>query len=121
MDKSFIKYVKDKKNLSLVILALAFGILLIFIGSRDEEQAVSAVGMEERLATACSEVDGVGECEIMIYYSDKDGKVESVIVICDGADSVEVRAELTSMISAFFGIGTNRVRILRRAWEDTKQ
>lgn len=117
MDKNFLKYIRDKKNLSLVILALAFGILLIFIGSRGEGETVSGVGMEERLSSACSQIAGVGECEILIYYSDVDGQgeVESVMVICDGADSVAVRSELTSMLSAFFGIGTNRIRIVRRA------
>jgi hypothetical protein len=53
----------------------------------------------------------------MVYYgSDQKGEetVESVIVICDGADSSQVRLTLTEMLSSFFGIGANRIRIEKK-------
>jgi hypothetical protein len=58
----------------------------------------------------------VGECKVYLYYSENDKKndtekIESVIVVCEGADSVDVRLRLTKMLSSFFGIGSNRVRI----------
>ena len=114
MDKRLRKYIKEKKNVVLIALALALGLLLIFIGSGEAKDGDgSSMGIEERLSTACSGVEGVGECEVLIYYSDG-GAVESVIVICDGADSVSVRLRLTEMLSSFFGIGTNRIRIEKR-------
>ena len=111
------KYVKEKKDVMKIVIVLALGLILLFLGGRSEN-AVSdtTLGAEERIAAACSGVDGVGECRVYLYYSqnDKGGsadEVESVIVVCEGADSVDVRLRLTEMLTSFFGIGANRVRI----------
>ena len=117
MDKNLKRYLRDTKSVLLIAVALALGLILIFIGSYGGSDDESATGVEQRLAAACSAVAGVGECEGMIYFTEgeeKGGSVESVIVICEGADSVEVRLRLTEMLSSFFGIGTNRVRIEKR-------
>ena len=117
MDKGFLKFIKEKKDFTKIAVVLALGLILIFIGGiSKEESPVVDVGVEERLAEACSGVDGVGECSVLVYYAPAErgkdeGKVESVIVICEGADSVEVRLKLTEMLSSFFGIGSNRIRI----------
>ena len=116
MDKIFLRYVKDKRNAAFVIIALAIGLILIFIGSAEENETVE-VGKEDKISAMCSKIEGVGECEVILYYSDSRDveRVESIIVICDGADSVEVKSRLISMLSSFFGIGTNRIRVERRA------
>ena len=117
MDKGFFKHLKEKRDLGRIILILAVGLLLIIIGSGSGgESETVETGIEERLAAVCSDVDGVGECYVLVYYSpvksrSEEPTVESVIVVCEGADSVDVRLRLTEMISAFFGIGTNRVRV----------
>lgn len=117
MDKRFFNYVKDKKDIVRVALVVALGLVLVFLGSRGENSvSETEVGVEERIAEACSAVEGVGECAVYVYYSAggerADGsEVESVIVICEGADSVDVRVKLTKMLSSFFGIGSNRVSI----------
>ena len=117
MDKGFLKYIKEKKDTTKIVIVFALGLILLFLGGRNEQATVeSNVSTEERIAAACSGVDGVGECAVYIYYS-QNGKsgssdeVESVIVVCEGADSVDVRLRLTEMLSSFFGIGANRVRI----------
>ena len=117
MDKRIIGYFKGKKDLALIVIALALGLILIFLGGKvDSEPEAEEVGEEERIATACSRIDGVGECTVYLYYSPSDShskaeSVESVIVVCEGADSPDVRLRLTEMLSSFFGIGTNRIRI----------
>ena len=117
MDSRFIKYIKDKKQLATVILAFALGAVLIFIGSKGEsEERNEEVDIEEQISIACSSVEGVGACSVYVYYApsdtrDAEAAVESVIIICEGADSPDVRLRLTKMMSSFFGIGTNRVRI----------
>ncbi len=117
LDKRLFRYVSEKKSVALIAIALALGLILIFIGSRDDDDAVSPdESPEQRLSTACSAVDGVGECTVLVYYSpdSKEKEIESVIVICDGADSVDVRLRLTEMLSSFYGIGANRIRIEKR-------
>lgn len=117
MDKGFLKYIKEKKDVTKVVIVLALGLILIFLGGRSENTTVDIeISTEERIAAACSGVEGVGECQVYLYYSDGDkknntDKIESVIVVCEGADSVDVRLRLTRMLSSFFGIGSNRVRI----------
>ena len=113
----FFKYLKDRKDITKIAIVMALGLVLIFMGLRGtDEEKVESIGLEERIAAACSAVDGVGECSVYVYYAPKESrndeaKVESVIVICEGAESVEVRLRLTELLSSFFGIGTNRIRI----------
>ena len=117
MDKGFLKFIKEKKDFTKIAVVLALGLILIFIGGiSKEESTVTELGVEDRLAEVFAGVEGVGECSVLVYYTPAErgadeGKVESVIVICEGADSVDVRLRLTEMLSSFFGIGSNRIRI----------
>ena len=101
----------------MIIIILCLGLVLILLGAKgDRVDEKEEDGLEERIAAACSDVEGVGECSVYVYYSAKDSyksaeEVESVIVICQGGDSAEVRLKLTEMLASFFGIGSNRVRI----------
>lgn len=119
LNRNFWKYIKEKKNVSIIAIALALGLLLIAIGSEKGISEPLDLGLEERLSVACSGVDGVGECVVLVYYSPdssgKESRIESVIVICDGADSDDVRLRLTEMLSSFFGIGSNRIRIEKKS------
>lgn len=120
MNKGFIKYIKEKQDVFKIAIVLALGLVLIFLGGRGDGTAhVTEEGTEEKIATACSRIAGVGECEVFLCYSASDsrgeGEVESVIVICDGADSVEVRYRLTEMLSSFFGIGANRIKVEKKS------
>ena len=112
----FLKFFKAKKDFTKILIVLALGLILMFLGNKSEDVVEPDVGIEEKITTACSGVDGVGDCSVLVYYAPQDSrtdeaKVESVIVICEGADSVEVRLTLTEMLSSFFGIGANRIRI----------
>lgn len=105
------------------VLVIGVGILLILIaalsGAGDTE--VEGDEVEARLEDMCSSLVGVGECRVMVTYaepssrygSDDSRRVESVAVVCRGADKASVRAEITSMISALYGIGANRIFISR--------
>ena len=116
LDKRIVKHFKSKRELSLILIALGIGLILIFFGGGGDAEPVSgSQGIEERIAEACSGVEGVGECAVYVYYSDADTRggesVESVLVVCEGADSVEVRLRLTKILSSFFGIGSNRISV----------
>ncbi len=114
---NFIKGVfKNKKSfLPVLILLLSLLLLLILFPRARGNSAESGAPV---LSELCSSVDGVGECKLFITYEkDKTGKetdkVYSVAVICEGADSIAVRSELTELITSVYGIGANRVSILR--------
>jgi hypothetical protein len=112
LDKGFFKFIKEKRDITKIAIVLTLGLALIFLGNLSKEKTLESeeAGIEERLTVLCSGVDGVGECSVLVYYTPSD-EVESVIVICEGADDVRVRLRLTEMLSSFFGIGANRIRI----------
>ena len=61
----------------------------------------------------CSMTEGVGECRVMITYSADGKSVYGVAVLCEGAESPEVRANVTELLASLFGIGANRISILK--------
>ncbi len=96
-----------------LLLPLIIGVLLIvFSGIGSSEKPIATE--EERTAELCSLVDGVGDCRVMITYRETEGEeqVYAVAVLCDGAESVQVRSELTELICSLYGIGANRVKVL---------
>ena len=127
---------KEKKRLYTAILLIALGLMLVAFSavSSSENEGSGGAGLaeykaelEERLAELCSSVRGVGKCKVMITFErgeentykgsslieSKPPKVMGVSVICRGADSDDVRRELTTMISALFDIGSNRRSVLK--------
>lgn len=111
MIKEFWKYIKGRRDILLIASVAALGLILIALGGADRTEETSS-GIEKSIAEACSRIEGVGECYAYVYYSGDDvSEVESVIVVCEGADSVEVRYKLTEIITSFLGIGANRVRV----------
>ena len=101
-----------RKNAVLFAFA-AVGVLLMMIGSFNfSADKTENHSLEERTAQLCSMVDGVGECSVMITYDD-DGDVYAVAVLCEGADSLLVEEKIKSLSSSLFGIGTNRITVLK--------
>ncbi len=112
---AILELLRKKENRLIIILA-AVGLVSLLLSIKGEE-SVPAVTQEDTLAEMCSLIEGVGECRVLIYYSNgegEEGEVESVIVICDGAESVAVEKRLTDMLSSFYGIGTHRIKIVKR-------
>ena len=109
-DFSFISFIKkqDKSFVFLIIGALVLALLLIPTGSKKDEEP-SLVDDASRLQELCSDIDGVGECRVMVTY--KGGEVYAVAVVCRGAENPKVRERLTDLITSVYGIGANRVTI----------
>ena len=118
-DGSFLRHLKNKKELVWIVLILAVAVVLIFLGSdRNAAEVSEDDSYEERVAEICKSIDGVGKCRVLIYYGEQSSryserKVEGIVVVCEGAGSVDVRRRLTEALSSFFGIGSNRVIIER--------
>ena len=127
---------KNKKAVFLVLL-LVLGVLLISLSSspyeaEKEEKSTESLReykarLEDELGQVCSSVKGVGKCRVTLTFESgeeriykgstlielKPPKVMGVTVVCKGADSDEVRAEIVGMMSALFDIGTNRIAVLK--------
>lgn len=112
---SFVKHLKNKKELVLVLILLCVAVALIVIGSAGGSDTADD-SYEARVADICNSIEGVGRCRVLIYYGEpttrySEKKVEGIVVVCEGAGSIEVRRRLTEALSSFFGIGSNRVII----------
>lgn len=138
MNGSIIAFIKESKNFRKAAVLIAVGIILIFISSSFGNQKADnetdeitldeyKERLEEDIASICSDVSGVGKCRVFItlergeqnvykgssVIETKPPRVLGVTVVCRGANSDYVRAELTDMLTALFDIGANRVAILK--------
>ena len=111
-DSSILGFITSEGTLPKVALLLLVGVLLIVIGSINFEEE-KTVSEEERIAEICSAGEGVGECRVMVTYSDDGESVYAVAVLCEGADSVEVRKRVSGMICSLYGIGAHRVSVMK--------
>ena len=107
-DKSFFEFLRTKRASPMMLLPILALSLLLLGGTGQKTEAPK--DLEEKTAELCSQVSGVGECRVMITY--RDDEVFAVAVLCDGADNIEVKHNLTSLISSLYGIGAHRVEIL---------
>lgn len=119
-DKDFLTFLKGLlrgRRLVFFILVASLAVFLIFYGMRDEKSAsqITSGETEQRIAELCSSVDGVGECRVMVTFENgaDDGRVYSVVVVCEGADEVRVRREVKELVTTLFGIGSNRVSVIK--------
>lgn len=128
---------KDKKKFMGVVLLVSLGIMLLaFSSSGGEEHSAVASEMtleeykrrtEEELSELCSSVEGVGKCRVTLTFErgaensykgsnlieSKPPKVLGVSVVCRGGDLDSVKSELTSLFQALYGIGSNRISVLK--------
>ena len=113
-DKSFLDFLSTGNSAVKIGAVLLLGVLLIFIGSFGGSKKAddTPADTEERTAEMCSLMEGVGECRVMITYSDANkNEVYAVLILCEGADSAIVRERIISACTSLYGIGSNRVEI----------
>lgn len=95
------------------LLVALLGVALLLLCRAELTAQKPEQSEDEMISEMCALVDGVGNCRVMI--SREEERVVAVTVLCEGADSVAVRARITDMLSSFFGIGANRISVLKIA------
>lgn len=112
----FYTFLEKWKGKGAIAALVLLGIILILLPRGTEAEASSEADDEQRFEQICSMTDGVGECQVMISRErssrNSEERVVGVVVLCEGAHSAEVRAAVTDIATALFGIGSNRVCIL---------
>ncbi|MBO5907927.1 MAG: hypothetical protein J6Q85_07255 [Clostridia bacterium] len=112
-DSGFFEFLSAKGVSKKLVVFLALGIILLLIGSAglggaDTTEQVS----DGELSSMCSSLVGVGECRVMVTYNEK-GEVYAVAVLCEGAESVAVKERIYELVGSLYGIGTNRIAVLK--------
>ena len=110
-DKSFLDFIRSSDKAPRLALLVVVGVFLKLIGSVNIK--TNTRGEERRVEEMCSMIEGVGDCRVMMTYRDTDGEAQvyAVTILCEGAESVCVREDLTEMVCSLYGIGHNRVEI----------
>ncbi len=118
----FLRFLKKNGYVWKVAVILLIGIILIAIGSGGSSENRDTLDEREKIEASieriCSSMKGVGKCRVMVSYavsadrySSERGRVESVVILCEGGGSDAIKKELVEMITALYGIGSNRIKI----------
>ena len=92
---------------SVLIVLLAAGLLLLLwprssgSGTAGKNEDVSTTE-EKRLCAVLSKIDGVEE-------PNRRGEYTGAVVVCSGARSSDIRLRVIQAVSAFTGLGSNRI------------
>ncbi len=97
---------KYKYIILLVFCALV--LLLLPTGSGSDKGAQEASDAEARLEYVLSDIAGAGR--VRVLYSE-----EGAAIVCDGADSAQVRLAIVQAVSAYTGLGSDRITVLAMA------
>ena len=101
------------RNNRWVILLLLAGMLLLLLPKRqaDAGEAESIfTSAEERLSAVLGVMDGVGEVRVLLSGGvGRNEEFTGAVVVCRGADDPAVRLRIVEAVSAFTGLGTNRI------------
>ncbi len=98
------------------LLVLLLGVLLMLLpggvfstGRGGDERTADFDTDEEKMAAVLSRIQGAGEVSVLLRQDGEGGAV----VVCRGADSAEVRLRIVKAVSAYTGLGSDRIVVLR--------
>ena len=115
------KRLSDKRKEKIKEMLLFCGLALILLvvvwqvfGVKDKA-AVKEITYSEkeikvaRMLTSPSEMEGVGDVEVMIYEGEEG--VESVVVLCDGATDLRVIISVREAVATALGTEEKRIKV----------
>ena len=100
------------KNLALFFAVGALIAVLIFEVFSKEDTTTTKLGntaLEAELCLLLEEMDGVGKVNVMIYEGENG--VEGVVVVCDGANNLQVNMNIREAVAAALGANEKDVKI----------
>lgn len=74
------------------------------------DEKVSAAGTSRVYVTV-----GSGSSQTLVFLTEKAPAIVGIGVVCSGGNSLAVRKEITSLLSAAFGIGSNKIYVTGKA------
>ena len=111
--KSALSSILQKK--SVLIFLLAAGLLLLLwpkssgSGSAEKNEDVFT-NEEKRLCAVLSKIDGVGNVYALLSEEpNRRGEYTGAVVVWSGAGSPDTRLRVIQAVSAFTGLGSNRI------------
>lgn len=112
--KKVAEYLKGNKNIIIIaalILILILAVALLNAGGGDESASGDGLRSQEelKLMKILSEIDGVGEAEVMI--TSDDGSVVGVVIVCEGANNIMVKSDVLNVVSTALNVDKNNIAV----------
>ena len=110
--KRFLRKIKLKETLIIFSIAIALAILVWQVFYQQNESSVKVFNgnqTEEQLALLLNEINGVGEVDVMIHETEEG--VQSVVVVCEGAENLLVNMHVREAVAAALGADEKSVKI----------
>ncbi len=110
--KLFSGRVKDVILVGVLGLILTFAVWKIFYNddnANSQSSLVVANETEKRISRLLQEIEGVGEVEVMICETEEG--VQSVVVVCEGANDLQVIMNVREAVSAALGAELKSIKI----------
>ena len=79
--------------------------------SSTEKSAVTYTEQEEKLAGILSQIDGVGEVQVMITTKDK---TSSVLIVAANADDPAIRLKIRQAVRTIVQTDNNNIKIIKQ-------
>ena len=103
---------KIKEMLSFCGLALILLVVVWQVFGVKDKTAVKEITYSEKeikVARMLTEMEGVGDVEVMIYEGEEG--VESVVVLCDGATDLRVIISVREAVATALGTEEKRIKV----------
>ncbi|MGN0771699.1 MAG: hypothetical protein ACI4MI_03835 [Christensenellales bacterium] len=120
---SVLQKIKSVKHIEIivafVIAALAIFIYFISTGYTTQESSAqySYSGgneLSKQVAQVLSNVEGVGNCNVLITYEDEEqNQIKGVVVVADGGDNVEVKIKIIDAVCALVDVKSDKIKIYK--------
>jgi hypothetical protein len=96
-----------------LLLVLFVGLILILLPTRSSSDVIgtsvgqtTATDEEARLEEVLGDICNVGEVSVL-------RSEEGVVVVCEGADSPQVRLDVINAVMSYSGLGSDRITVLK--------
>jgi hypothetical protein len=106
--------IKDLLIVGGLAIALVFASWKVFYDNKDTT-ALSVSGKtqtEEKIGALLEEITGVGEADVVICETEEG--VQSVVVVCDGANDLQVVLNVRQAVAAALGTNEKAVKIYQK-------
>ena len=104
------------KNKALFLMLLLGAALLLLPGKTAESRSGPGEKAqfdddEEKLCAVLEQIEGCGRVYVLLR-EERDGE-GGAVVVCDGAESAPVTLEIVRAVTAYTGLGSNRIIVLK--------
>lgn len=103
------KRIKDVLLLAVLALVIVFAAWKLFYGDKSDEEDVFLTQTELKVSKLLENIQGVGEADVVVCETE-DG-VRSVVVVCDGANDLQVVMHIREAVAAAVGADEKSIKI----------